>query len=163
MCIGRTTFYMLRRYSFWLVIFVAWEDQSNFEHFIVLNHATCFMAHKEHSFMPIKHSSVNWKVQYIYLYLPTAADMYAVCYLCIRCTCTSPCTAPVPHPTPVMTDAHPMAKQWPSEPSDDQSKPLFSSLYQLWNGQCTFMKQLFMCSNKLILSWFLFLKLYVCL
>ena len=51
--------------------------------------------------------------------------------LCIRCTCASPCTAPVPHPTPVMTDAHPMAKQRPSEPSDDQSKPLFSSLYQL--------------------------------
>ena len=33
---------------------------------------------------------------------------------------TSPCTAPLPHPAPVMTDAHPMAKQQPTEPSDDQ-------------------------------------------
>ena len=30
------------------------------------------------------------------------------------------CAAPFPHPTPVMTEAHPMAKQQPTEPSDDQ-------------------------------------------
>ena len=61
---------------------------------------------------------------------------------------TSPCTAPAPHPAPVKTEAHPMAKQ-----SDGQSKPLFSSLYQLYNrGQYSLMKQLFMCWNELILS-----------
>ena len=54
----------------------------------------------------------------------------------------SPCTAPVPHPTPVMTEAHPMAKQQPTEPSHDQSKPLFSS--QLCSlSQCALVEQPF--------------------
>lgn len=43
-------------------------------------------------------------------------------------SCTSPCTAPVPHPTLVMTEAHPMARQKSTEPSDHQSEPLFSLL-----------------------------------
>ena len=49
-----------------------------------------------------------------------------------------------------------MAKQPLTEPSDDQSKSfLFSSLCQLCNlDQCALMKQLFMCSNILILSGF---------
>ena len=55
----------------------------------------------------------------------------------------SPCTAPVPHPAPVMTEAHPMAKQQPTKPSHYQSKPLFSS--QLCNlGQCALVKQPFL-------------------
>ena len=40
----------------------------------------------------------------------------------------SPFTAPLPHPAPVMTGAHPMAKQRLTEPPDHQSKPLFWSL-----------------------------------
>ena len=69
------------------------------------------------------------------------------------CSCTSHCTARAPHPALLMTVAHPMDNQRPTEPSDDQSKPLLSSLYQLCNlGQCAMMEQLFMCSNKLILS-----------
>ena len=43
-------------------------------------------------------------------------------------SCTSPCTAPVLHPAPVRTGPHPIAKQRPTEPPDDQSKPL-SVLY----------------------------------
>ena len=41
---------------------------------------------------------------------------------------TSPYTAPVPHPAPVMTASHPMAKQQHMEPTNDQSKPLFSAV-----------------------------------
>ena len=74
-------------------------------------------------------------------------------YGIIEYICTSTCTACAPHPTLLMTEAHPMDNQRPTEPSDDQSKPLLSSPYQLCNlGQCAMMEQLFMCSNILILS-----------
>ena len=90
-----------------------------------------------------------WHCSVRHLYVPTAADM-CPSVVCVTCACIVPvpvpCTAPVPHPAPLMTEAHPMAKQRPMEPSDGQSKPLFSSLYQLCNlGQCSLMKQLFMC------------------
>ena len=40
-------------------------------------------------------------------------------FLCTP-SCTSPCIAPLPHPTPVMAEAHPMAKQRPTKPPDHQ-------------------------------------------
>ena len=44
-----------------------------------------------------------------------------------------------------------MAKQQPTEPSHDQSKPLFSS--QLCNlGQCALVKQPFICSDNIFLT-----------
>ena len=40
----------------------------------------------------------------------------------------APCTAPVPHPTPMMSEPHPMAKQLPTGSSHHQRKCCYSSI-----------------------------------
>ena len=48
-----------------------------------------------------------------------------------------PCTAPAPHPPPVMTEPHPVAKQQPTEqPSDQQSEPLLWSVLYIYGTFC---------------------------
>ena len=52
----------------------------------------------------------------------------------------SHCIVPVPQPPPGTTEDHPIAKQQPRQPSDDQSKPLFAHYLNLYSlGQCPFM------------------------
>ena len=83
-------------------------------------------------FLPIRLCSLRMHVEHVKRCLHTVVlgDLVPIAH------CTSPSlpppstlTAPVPQPAPVMTEAHPMAKQRPTELPDFYSKPLFWSLY----------------------------------
>ena len=52
-------------------------------------------------------------------------------YFSIYPSCTSPCTAPLLHPAPVMAEAHPMAKQRPTEPPDHHCECYCNSEFYL--------------------------------